>query len=111
MKEIKITIPRWNVEEMTGYTPKTTFWQDFSIADHFGAEAVKDTFNRAFEEWKTSYIYLTELVMVLNHKSWQHYQKDEALTNLYIELYEKADNYAWENLKGEELNYFYNVTD
>ena len=49
--------------------------------------------------------------MVLNHKSWQHYQKDEALTNLYIDLYEKANDYAWENLKGEELNYFYNVTD
>lgn len=35
-----------------GYTCKTTFWMDFSIADRFGAAAVKDTFNRAFAEWK-----------------------------------------------------------
>ena len=30
-----------------GYTPKTTFWMDFSIADKFGAKAVRDTYNRA----------------------------------------------------------------
>ena len=33
-----------------GFT--TTFWQDFSIADAFGVAAIKDTFKRAFAEWK-----------------------------------------------------------
>ena len=37
--------------EMIGYEPKTTFWSDFSIADMFGVEGVKDTYNRAKDEW------------------------------------------------------------
>ena len=45
----------------------TTFYMDFTIADHFGIEAIKDTFNRAFEEWKTDYKYLTFLVLNLNN--------------------------------------------
>lgn len=31
---------------------QTTFWEDFSIADHFGLNAIQDTYNRAFAEWK-----------------------------------------------------------
>lgn len=90
---------------------KTTFWMDFSIADRFGISAVKDTFNRAFKEWKGNYIYLTELVMVLNHKIWEHYEHNEPLARVYNDLWEKADNYACEHLKGEELSYFYRTTD
>ena len=50
-----------------------TFWMDFSIADRFGVKAVKDTYHRAFKAWKHDYRYLTDLVIVLNHKIWQHY--------------------------------------
>lgn len=101
----------WNIEATTGYKPITTFWDDFSIADRFGVNAVKDTYKRAFNEWKDDYKYLTELVMVLNHKIWQHYEKDEALAQVYNELWEKTDEYACENLKGEEAKYFYKITD
>lgn len=90
----------------------TTFWSDFSIADAFGEEAVKDTFNRAFEEWKSDYRYLTDLVMVVNHKCWEHYEKgNERLSYLYSELYYKADAYACENLKDEEAKYYFRTTD
>ena len=94
-----------------GYEPKTTFWQDFSIADSFGGAAIQDTFNRAFEEWKSDHIYLTELVLVLNWKIWQWYEKDEAIAQLYNKLWEQADAYACDNLQGEELQYFYTTTD
>ncbi|ENI9073036.1 hypothetical protein ABZ143_002832 [Listeria monocytogenes] len=57
--------------EMNGYEPKTTFWTDFSIADMFGFEGVKDTYNRAKESWQDNIEYMTEFAMVLNHKSWQ----------------------------------------
>lgn len=43
---------------MFDYQFKTTFWTDFSIADVFGVSAIKDTFNRAFEEWRDNYIYI-----------------------------------------------------
>lgn len=100
---------RWltNMEEEFS----TTFWSDFSIADKFGISAVKDTFNRAFNEWKDDYRYLTDLVMVLNHKIWEWYEKDEKLADLYNELWEKADEYALDNLKGDELTYFIRTTD
>ena len=94
-----------------GYEVKTTFWSDFSIADRFGITAVRDTFNRAFNEWKHDYIYLTELVMVLNHKIWQHYEHNTALARVYDELSRNAESYACDNLKGEELAYFIRVLD
>ena len=96
---------------INGYETMTTFWEDFSIADHFGIKAVKDTYNRAFKEWKDNYKYLTELVMVLNWKIWQHYETNEPLARVYNELWQQADNYACENLKGEEAEYFFRVTD
>lgn len=102
---------KWNIEEMTGYKPITTFWQDFTIAEKFGVKAVKETFDKVFEEWHKDYKYLTELVMVLNWKIWEHYQNDEELAKVYNDLWEQADNYACENLKNEELDYFYNITD
>ena len=101
----------WNIEAITGYKPQTTFWDDFSIADAFGLEAIQDTYNRAFGEWKTNHIYLTELVMVLNWKIWQWYEKDDAKCTLYNKLWSEADEWACENLQGEELNYFYETTD
>lgn len=94
-----------------GYETKTTFWMDFSIADRFGVDAIKDTFERAFNEWKDNYVYLTELVMVLNWKIWDWYERDNDVAMVYNTLWEFADNYAVNNLKDEELSYFYNTTD
>ena len=91
---------------------ETTFYLDFSIADRFGESAIKDTYKRAFRDWKNSYEYLTELVIALNHKIWEHYQKgNQSYAELYDELWRKADNYAMENLKGKELEYFFRKTD
>lgn len=94
------------------YETMTTFWEDFSIADMFGETAIRDTYKRAFKEWKSNYQYLTELVMVLNWKIWQHYERGNVYTaKVYNELWEKADGYAVKHLKGEELQYFFRVTD
>lgn len=106
-----MTFEQWQLQEY-GYQCITTFWSDFSIADHFGIDAIKDTFKRAFDEWKSNYKYLTELVIVLNHKCWWHYDNDdEEKSKLYHDLYFEARNYALENLKDEEFEYYYNITD
>lgn len=89
----------------------TTFRMDFTIADRFGIPAIRDTFNRAFAEWKSDYRYLTDLVITLNHKIWEHYETRPSYAEVYNELWEKADAYACDNLKGDELSYFYRVTD
>ena len=97
---------------VNGYETITTFWEDFSIADIFNIDAIRDTYKRAFREWKDDYKYLTELVMVLNWKLWQHYEKgNEQLARVYDELWRKADEYAQDNLQGEELEYFYETTN
>lgn len=91
---------------------QTTFWLDFTIADKFGKAAVRDTFDRAFNEWKDDYIYLTELVIVTNWKLWQHYEDgDEEMARLYDGLWRKAQGYAYDTLKGDELTYFWRMTD
>lgn len=95
----------------TGYQPKTTFWQDFSIADAFGEKAVRDTYKRAFKEWKTNKEYITELVMVLNWKIWQLYEDNESLARVYEELWMEADGWCCKNLKGEDLQYYIKTLD
>lgn len=110
---IKITIPKWNIQEMTGYEPKTTFWDDFSIADKFGPDAVADTFKRAFNEWKKNIEYLTELSLVLNHKIFQWYEKNDRLAELYNKLWREVDDYAYGegNLSEKERDYYFQITD
>lgn len=115
METIRINLHAWNIEQITGYKPITTFWQDFSIADKFGIEAVKDTYKRAFSEWKDNYKYITELSLVLNHKGWQHYDRDcgdaNELSQLYFSLWEELDSWCAENLDEDAISYYYKTTD
>lgn len=106
-------VSKWNIEAETGYKPQTTFWEDFSIADRFGLDAIRDTYQRSMESWKTNHIYLTELVMVLNWKCWQHNSIDghQAFMELYSDLFYECREYALDHLTGEELNYFLRTTD
>lgn len=104
-------IEDWNIEEMTGYEPKTTFYTDFSIADAYGEWAIKDTYKRAMEAWKTDTVFLTELVMVLNWKMWRWYEHNDAYALLYSDLWEKSVKYATSHLHGEDLMYYYRTTD
>lgn len=96
---------------VNGYETKTTFWMDFSIADHFGIRAIKDTYKRASEEWKHNAVYMTELVLVLNWKCWSWHQKNSILCDLYSDLYYRARDLAYDTLTGENLQYFYRTTD
>jgi len=94
------------------YEFKTTFWNDFTIADAFGEDAVRDTFARAFDEWKSNTAYVTELVMVTNWKCWEHYENgNRAMSELYAELYHEADSWCLDNLRGADLEYFFKTTD
>ncbi len=101
----------WNIEKLTGYKPITTFYEDFSIADMFGLDAIKDTYNRAFEEWKSDYKYVTELIMALNWKIWEHYEKNDAYAELYNKLWLQADEWANENLVGDAYRYYWCTTN
>lgn len=103
-------IEKWTLAEQIGYEPKTTFWQDFSIAESFNG-GIEDTFKRAFKEWKKDYVYLTELAMVLNHKGFRYYNENRRLANLYFKYFEDVNEYAMVNLKDKELDYYLNTID
>ena len=89
---------------------ETTFWEDFTIAEHFGVSAIKDTYERAFNEWKGNIKYMTELSMVLNHKCW-HFEYNQQLCELYCELWEKVDGYIMSKFKGDDIQFYLNITD
>ncbi|MBR7097433.1 MAG: hypothetical protein IKC78_06605 [Alistipes sp.] len=104
-------IEDWSIEELMGYQPITTFYTDFSIADKFGINAIKETYQRAFKEWQHDYKYMTELAMVLNWKIWRWHGKNEEYAKLYDHLWREIDEWCIDNLKGEELEYYYKTTD
>ena len=74
MEVLQIGIPKWNITELSGYEPITTFWQDFSIADKLGINDIEETYECIKSEWKDDFKYWTELCLVLNHKIWQWYE-------------------------------------
>lgn len=97
---------------MYDYEFKTTFWQDFTIADDFGVNAINDTYLRAFNEWKTDKVYITELVLVLNWKIWEHHEKgDKKISEFYDKLWRETDEWCMENLKDDDLRYYLQTTD
>ena len=101
-----MTYKNWNIEGITGYKPITTFYMDFSIVEPFGSKAVKEIYKLVFDEWKSNYQYLTELVAVLNWKILEHYGRNDKLAKLYDELWSETDEFARTNLTGNELDYF-----
>lgn len=76
-KEQEFTLPKlpqWTMAAQIGYEPKTTFWDDFSIADLYDLNAIANTFGDAFKEWRDNVEYIAELALVLNHKGHWYYQ-------------------------------------
>lgn len=92
---------------------KTTFWNDFSIADAFGEDAILDTYRRSFAEWRDNVGYLSELVIVLNHKIWYWYKRDadHPYAVLYDGLWRRTHDWALDNLKGEDLRNYLRTVD
>lgn len=94
-----------------GYELKTTFWDDFTVAEEFGRDAVEETFKIAFKQWRIDVVYVTELVMVMSWKSCDWYGKDDELCLLYANLYRVADCWCMDHLKGKDIEYYIRTTD
>ena len=87
------------------------FMNDFMIANHFGEKAIRDTYKRAFNEWKDNVEYFSSLVLTLNHLIWAYYEKDEKLAKVYNELWENADRFGSNHFKGDDATYYFNFLD
>lgn len=102
----------WNIEAVTGYKPQTTFYTDLSMIEPLGTEKLRFAVEEMFESWKTNVVYITELIMALNWKIWEHFGADnDEYAEVYDELWKKYDAWACDNLTGEDLKYYYKTTD
>lgn len=109
MQILELSLPEWGITKETGYEPITTFWQDFSIAEKFGVESIKDTYQKVKQEWSSNYKYWTELVLVLNHKIWYWFERDNQRAILYDKLWREADAMTAE-WSDEEQKYYFEFT-
>lgn len=116
-------LPEWSMAKEIGYKPKTTFWDDFSIAELYGEpspiEGIIDTAQRAFREWKHDVVYITELSLVLNHKGffWHNVGVDHGedeehklflnIRDAYMELWRQLHDWVHDNLKGDDFEYYF----
>ena len=99
------------IREFSGYETFTTFWGDLTIAEVYGEEAVKETFERVTKDWGQNYKHYTEFVLCLNHKIWRYYKSNESLARVYDTLWRRGDDFARDTFKGEALEYYWRVTD
>lgn len=98
-------------EEVSGYTPFTTYYQDLTIAEHFGKKAIEDTVKRAIK-YRINADYIIELCITLNHKCWIHYGNGNTnLSQIYSDLYYAVRDWCFDNLKGDDLTKFIRLTD
>ena len=120
-------------QEDLGHASYTTFMSDFSVCDYYGVNAVRDTYLRS-KHLLSDYKMWTELVVVLNHKSWQMFDMCETdgcteaqrakfmeLGQCYSDLYCEARNAFYDRYGGDEetgegmdkeaTQYFFKVTD
>ena len=99
-------------EKIYDFKLKTTFWEEFSIAEKDnGSDGIREHYNLVFEQWKDNLEYLTELVLVLNWKISQWFGVDDNKGLTYDELWHQTDAYALETLKGDDLHYYLSTLD
>jgi len=104
----------WDSEADMGSTQLTTAFNDFSVAEKFGINAVKDTFKKLVDFCKTDYKYLTELEIVTNKKCWKKYYDDETeLSQLYSDMYYEVRDLFYELFGNdkEKSTYHFELTD
>jgi hypothetical protein len=73
------------------YKPITSFGQDFAIANKFGTDAIKDTYERSLYYAESSPEYMQEFILVLNQWCWKTYHDgNQKYAELYSKLYDDA---------------------
>jgi len=107
----KILLEKLALEKMLDYKFESTCWEEFSIAEEYGADGVKEHYDLVFEQWKDNLKFLTELVLVLNIKIFIWYGVDDSIGKMYDQLWKETDGYALDTLKGEDLHYYLSTLD
>ena len=102
----------WRMAKDINYQPKTNFWDMFTEVEP-KEEKIKQLAETLFKKYENDYKALTELVMVINHKSWEHSNHNTVLSILYSNLYYKYDQMAMKVLdkNKETIEYYFKTLD
>ena len=95
---------------------REVFWEAFDNAEGGGEETIKVIASMMYQSWKDHIEELTEFVMVVNHKSWNHYERGntdlcDLYAELYYEYYEKVINMLEKEGRDEDITYFVRTLD
>lgn len=98
-----------------GHERKTTFMSDLSIGEWCeGMLGVLDTWKRVMMYWKDDVVYMSEFVLCVNWKAWEHHgRSNNEWARFYSFLYEYTRDIMYDYYEGDEekTSYMYNYLD
>lgn len=82
------------------------FWEDFTQAEAFGTTSIRTRFSLAFDKYKDNPDVMADLVSTAKVKASMQKVSNHAFSELYDELWKKAEDYATMNYDSKDLNEF-----
>ncbi|MCQ2139266.1 MAG: hypothetical protein MJZ09_02705 [Bacteroidales bacterium] len=108
----KFSKDRKVLEKKINYKFIKCYWEMFSIMETInGIDGILFSFDEVFDKSKMDVKAITELVLVLNLKIWEWYGYDDNIGRTYDALWKKADGYAMDTLKDDDLHYYLSTLD
>lgn len=98
-----------------GHERKTTFFSDLSIAECYGEDGIRDTYDRVMKSWIDNLVFITEFIVCLGLKAsqWAGRNDGDSIQTLYSGLYYLATDAFYDHYEGNEeaCDYFFQMTD
>ncbi len=104
----EIGFTNWEVcdEVVVEDEPAPKFWEDFTQAEAFGTTSIRTRFSLAFDKYKDNPEVMADLVSTAKVKASMQKVSNHAFSELYDELWKKAEDYATMNYDSKDLNEF-----
>lgn len=104
----EIGFTNWEVcdEVVVEDEPAPKFWEDFTQAEAFGTTSIRTRFGLAFDKYKDNPEVMADLVSTAKVKASMQKVSNHAFSELYDELWKKAEDYATMNYDSKDLNEF-----
>ena len=104
----EIGFTNWEVcdEVVVEDEPAPKFWEDFTQAEAFGTTSIRTRFSLAFDKYKDNPDVMADLVSTAKVKASMQKVSNHAFSELYDELWKKAENYATMNYDSKDINEF-----
>ena len=100
------------LEKKINYEFTKCYWDLFSLMETIeGIDGILFSFDEVFDKSKMDVKAIPELVLVLNLKIWEWYGYDDNIGRTYDALWKKADGYAMDTLKDDDLHYYLSTLD